>query len=273
MKLSIVSGLNESSLKKVQIKQKFEEICRLLEPLDYDGIELALLEPEKVPVDSINELRNSYDLDISALGTGSTFIRFGYSLGHHKPQLREKALDRIKKYCEFGAQTDSHVIIGLIRGRYSYDNDPETELNNIKGSLKKACKIAENYGVKLFFEPINRFEIDSFNTITDSLELISELNNNNIELLVDTYHTNLEENPNTIWDYLKNISEKVGHIHLADTNRRAPGTGCFPFEKFLTPFKKSNYSGYISVETIMKPSFEEVAEQTVGYLKKLTIFD
>ncbi|MFO8017586.1 MAG: sugar phosphate isomerase/epimerase family protein [Promethearchaeia archaeon] len=271
MKLSIVSGLNESTLQTEKVEEKFQDICTLLDSLGYDAVELGLLEPEKVPVDSINEIRSSYGLDISALGTGGTFIRFGYSLGHHEQKMRKKALNRIRKFCEFGAQTDSNVVIGLIRGRYSYESDPAIERKNIKNSLRKCSEIAEEFGVTLLFEPINQFEIDSFNTFEDSLALINEINNNNIKLLVDTYHTNLEENPETVWDYLNENSDSVGHIHLADTNRRAPGTGCFNFKRFLKIFKNAQFEGYISVETIMKPSFKDVAQQTVEHLKKIGI--
>lgn len=272
MKLSIVSGLNESSSKE-QIEEKFNDICTLLAPLGYDGVELALLEPEKVPMESINEISTSYDLEISALGTGGTFIRFGYSLGHHKQKMREKALERIKRYCEFAVKTDAAVIIGLIRGRYSYESNPTLEKENITTSLKQCCQIADNFGVELLFEPINRFEIDSFNELKDSLNLIQKINSNNLRLLVDTYHTNLEEDSDSVWGFLDEISGHVGHIHLADTNRRAPGTGCFDFEKFLKIFKNTDFSDFISVETIMKPSFNEVAKQTVGHLKRIGILE
>ena len=61
----------------------------------------------------------------------------------------------------------------------------------------------------------------------------------------------------------------VGHIHLADTTRRAPGTGFFDFKTFLEIFKNGGYNGFVSLETIMKPSFEEVAESSSEYLNSI----
>jgi sugar phosphate isomerase/epimerase len=69
-----------------------------------------------------------------------------------------------------------------------------------------------------------------------------------------------------IWDYLPQIASFVAHIHLADCTRRAPGTGHFDFRAFLNIFKDAGYNEYVSVETIMKPSFEEVAKETAHYL-------
>jgi sugar phosphate isomerase/epimerase len=266
MRLSIVSNLNESNSKQEEIINKFSNLCEFLKPLNYEGLELSLLEPEKVDIKKINEIKDSYEMKIPALGTGSTFIRFGYSLGHCDDFLRKKAIERIEKYITFANETQSKVIIGLIRGRYNSESSPKKEKVNIKSALKQCCWIAENFNVELLFEPINRFEIDSYNTISESLELIKELGSENLRLLVDSYHIYLEEDPGFIWEYLEEITPYVSHIHLADCTRRAPGTGHFDFRTFLNIFKSFGYKNFASIETIMKPSFEEVAIQSSEYL-------
>ena len=269
MLLSIVSGLEESKSSPNDVDKKFTYLCRYLKSLSYDGIELSLLEPEKVDIKGIIELQNSYDMKISALGTGSTFIRFGYSLGDHRELIRNKAIERVEKYIEFARETQSKVIIGLIRGRYKHDSNLQKERLNIISSLKDCCSIAENSDVQLVFEPINRFEIDSYHTISESIQLIKEIGSRNLKLLIDSYHTHLEEDPVDIWEYLKEIVHYVGHIHLADTTRRAPGSGHFDFKTFLSIFKTHGYSEFVSIETIMKPSFELVAKNSSEYLRQI----
>ncbi len=267
MKLSIVSALKESKSNQEKVIKKFSSLCDFLKPLNFDGIELSLLEPEKIDVKKIIEIKESYGMEIPALGTGGTFIRFGYSLGHHDEVMRKKAIERIEKYIEFAVETQSKVIIGLIRGRYSFESSQKKEKLNIISSLKECCRIAENKNVDLLFEPINRFEIDSYNTISKSIKLIEDIGSSNLKLLIDSYHTHLEEDPGFIWEYLKEITHLVGHLHLADCTRRAPGTGHFDFKTFLSIFKESGFNGFASVETIMNPSFEDVAEETSEYLK------
>jgi len=117
-------------------------------PLGYKGIELAILEPEKVPVEKISEIADSYKMEIPTLGTGSTFLRFGYSLGDINPTVREKAIERLKKYIDFAKISNSKIIIGLIRGRRSYENNIETEKQNIEESLKKCSKLAEDDNIE-----------------------------------------------------------------------------------------------------------------------------
>jgi sugar phosphate isomerase/epimerase len=266
MKLSIVTGLNESNKKQEEVYNKFSSICELLSECNYDGVELSLLEPERLDANKLNEIRQSYDMEIPAIGTGSTFIRFGFSLGHHDDYMRKKAIERLDKYINFANEVNSKVIIGLIRGRYTNLGSPKREKLNIKTSLKSCVQIAENNNVKLVFEPINRFEIDSYNTISESVDLLEEIGSEYLKLLIDTFHTHLEEDPVYIWDYLPKVASLVSHIHLADCTRRAPGTGHFDFRAFLNIFKDARYNEYVSVETIMKPSFEEVAKETAHYL-------
>lgn len=266
MKLSIVSGLDESRSTPDQISQRFESLLSFLKPLQYDGIELSILEPERINSVEISEIKDSYDMEVSALGTGSTFIRFGYSLGHCDDIMRQKALERIRRYIDFAQDVDSKVIIGLIRGRYKFESSPKREKLNILDSLRMCCKYAEDKDVLLLFEPINSFEIDSYNTISESLDLIKEVNSDHLKLLLDSFHTYLEEDPGEIWEYLEEIKEEVAHIHLADSTRRAPGSGFFDFKKFLSIFERNNFNGFASIETIMKPSFEEVAKESILYL-------
>ena len=266
MKLSIVSGLNESKNTEDEVLKNFTELCEFLKTLNYDGVELSLLEPEKINTVKMTDILDSYNFEISAIGTGSTYIRFGYSLGHQNDYIRNKAIQKIDTYINFAQKTHSKVIIGLVRGRYNFESSSKKEIKNIKKSLKECCRLAENNGVILLFEPINRFEIDSYNTISESLELINEIGSENLKLLLDSYHIHLEEDPGFIWDYLKEITSSVAHIHLADCTRRAPGTGHFDFKTFLNIFINAGYKDFASIETIMKPSFEEVANESSEYL-------
>ncbi|MHA1250585.1 MAG: sugar phosphate isomerase/epimerase family protein, partial [Candidatus Helarchaeota archaeon] len=162
-------------------------------------------------------------------------------------------------------------IIGLIRGRYSYKSNLEIEKTNIVNSLKDCCKIAEDAGVILLLEPINRFEIDSCNTIKESIKLIEEVNSDYLKLMIDSFHMHLEEDPELIWTELDSYHSLIQHVHLADDTRRAPGTGHINFKRLIGVLEKNNYNEFYSFETIMKPSFEKIAKDSIKYLRSLKI--
>ena len=70
-------------------------------------------------------------------------------------------------------------------------------------------------------------------------ELVKEIGSENLRLLIDTFHTNLEEDPGFVWDELREVAHLVSHLHLADCTRRAPGTGHFDFKTFLKIFQEA----------------------------------
>ena len=67
-----------------------------------------------------------------------------------------------------------------------------------------------NYSIHFYYffqylHFISLFEIDSYNTISEAIELIDEINSDNLKLMVDSYHIYLEEDPGFIWGYLLGI--------------------------------------------------------------------
>ncbi len=259
MKFSIVIGLNESSRSEEEIVEDFQKKAQFVKELGYDGLELAILEPEKVPVEKISEICAGTRIDISAVGTGSTYLRFGYSFGTSDQKLRAQALDRVKVYAEFAAPLNAKVILGLIRGRFRRPDTRDTALAHILESTKRCGPIADEFGVDMVMEPINGFEIDSLNTVGETAAFLAQVNHPRVKLMVDNFHVNLEESPDFVQNELPKYCPALAHVHLADTNRRAPGTGTFDYAGFLRTLKQGGYEGFLSVEPIMKPSFEEVA--------------
>ncbi|MHA1732560.1 MAG: sugar phosphate isomerase/epimerase family protein [Promethearchaeota archaeon] len=260
MRLSIVTGLDESNTPPGEVAKVFEERVAFLRGLGFQGVELAALEPEKLPASDLLATCESHGLAVSAVGTGSTFLRFGYNFGTSDGHLREKALDRVREYAKFASEFDAKVVLGLIRGRYRLPDTRETALEYILECTRECGPIADEYGVDMVVEPINRFEIDSLNTVGETAEFLEQVGHPRVKLMVDNFHVNLEESREFVEDELAKYVPFLAHVHLADTDRRAPGSGTFDYATFLGVLKSAGYGGFLSVEPIMKPSFEVVAE-------------
>ncbi len=52
---------------------------------------------------------------------------------------------------------------------------------------------AVDYGVPLIYEPLNRYETNIANTLAAATELVRGLGGNNVKLLADLFHMNIEE--------------------------------------------------------------------------------
>src|SRR3546814_4100748 len=66
--------------------------------------------------------------------------------------------------------------------------------------------------------------------------------------MADTFHMSLEERD--IAESIRLAGSRLSHVHLADSNRAAPGFGHLDFEPIIQAIGDSNYEGWISYELL-----------------------
>ena len=71
----------------------------------------------------------------------------------------------------------------------------------------------------LIYEPLNRYETNLCNTVADGVKLLEAIQSQNVVLLADLFHMNIEEE--NIADALRHGGKHIGHVHFVDSNRRA----------------------------------------------------
>jgi sugar phosphate isomerase/epimerase len=134
-------------------------------------------------------------------------------------------------------------------------------------ALVECCAAARPLGVKLALEPINRYETSMINNVTDGLELISRVKADNLGLLLDTFHMNIEEAD--IPESIRACGERIFHFHVADSNRMYPGGGHLDFKAILSTLEATGYEGYISGEFLPLPDAETAAKLGITNLKQI----
>jgi sugar phosphate isomerase/epimerase len=70
----------------------------------------------------------------------------------------------------------------------------------------------------------------------------------NVKLMPDVFHMNIEDK--TIGGELAKYIDYVAYIHLADSNRLAPGQRHTDFEDIFARLKEASYDGWVSVEIL-----------------------
>ncbi|MHA1681323.1 MAG: sugar phosphate isomerase/epimerase family protein [Promethearchaeota archaeon] len=250
----------------------FENLLKFLKPLGYQGLELDVLRPENVPVKEMNEILESFQMEIASIRTGETFTRMGYSIGHPDADIRARAIERLSLYTGFATEVKGapEIIVGKIRGRRMEGQTPQDERVNLIESLKNLEGIIQDLNIRLVLEPINRFEADSIHLVSEAIDLIKEANIENTYPMIDTFHACIEENPETFFTNLNVYARLVRKVDLAGCNRRAPGPGPFNFKKFIKTLVENGYWRYFTIDCVPKPSFEEMAKSAVDFLEKIT---
>lgn len=263
MKLSFVISTQSTKFKAALFNKNLEENIKKISNLGYNGVELAVRDPNTLDVGKLKDLIDFHNLEVPAIGTGQAYGEEGLSFCDPKKKIRKKAVQRIKDQIELANELNAKVIIGLIRGNLKNKVTKEKALNYIKESLEECCEYASNYNVELSLEPINRYEADLINTVEEGLEIIKGLDN--IGLLLDTFHMNIEEP--LINESIVKASKYINHVHLADSNRWAPGSGHLNLRTLIDVFRLNGYDGYFSAEILPKP--EDYMEKTIKHLKRL----
>ncbi|MHB9037000.1 MAG: TIM barrel protein [Armatimonadota bacterium] len=257
MKTSVAISWQETEFGAVA-KGDAEELIRHARSTGYDAAELAVRDPGAVDVARLVEILDG--MPVSAIGTGQAYLADGLSLSDKDACVRRAAVERLTEHCRLADKLNCRlVVIGLIRGR-SGSHDLLVD------NLRQVCKFAEEVGVRLVVEPINRYETELVNRATQGIELIEQVGMKNLGLLLDTFHMNIEEsNPSVS---LVSSRDKLWHMHLADSNRLAPGSGHVDFGNVIGLLRAVNYSGYISAETIPYPNAVTAMEMAIENMRR-----
>jgi len=81
----------------------------------------------------------------------------------------------------------------------------------------------------------------------------------NVLLHIDTFHMNIEGV--SFRDSILEAKDLLGYVHLADSNRWAPGYGHINFVEIISILKKINYQGFLSFEILPLPDPDSAAKK------------
>lgn len=100
--------------------------------------------------------------------------------------------------------------------------------------------------VELYIEPINRYETRFLNRLEQASTLTRRRNHPNVKIVADLFHMALDEAD--IAQAIAANGDQIGHVHLADSNRRLPGQGRTDFAAAAAALKAAGYDGWAAFE-------------------------
>ena len=201
---------------------------------------------------------------MSAVGTGQAYGEEGLSFSSPNDEIRRKAIERIKNHIRFASSFGAQVIIGLIRGEIEEGVDRKIVEEWALEATRECAKLAQECGIYLTFEPINRYETNFINRVKEAIEFLKRLDEQNVGLLIDTFHMNIEEI--SIYQSIEKAKDQLTHVHVADSNRWAAGCGHLDFPRIVETLGKIGYKGYLSAEILPLPNPDTAARLAIEYL-------
>ena len=225
--------------------RSFSLLPRLRE-CGFDGFEVPVFQPAKVPAKEIRQALSANNLEC----TVCAILPAGMNPISDNPDIRRRTrqhlVDTIKVAADLGSTLMGGPVyspVGHLPGRRRTSDEWQWAVECFQ-SLGESLHAN---GITLALEPLNRFETYFLNTAADAVKLCSEIGHSSIGVLLDTFHTNIEEK-DVAAAFLK-TGKKLKHIHACENDRGIPGTGHVDFAGIAAALKKIGYDAWISIES------------------------
>jgi sugar phosphate isomerase/epimerase len=234
--------------------------------LGFDAVELFSASADAVDPNQLSEMLSDNDIALSAVGSGAGRAVHKLFLTNPDQNIRSQARKFIIDMIKFAGPLGAPVIIGSMQGELIKGIDKDLTFAWLAESLEDLAEQAAKYNVPLIYEPLNRYETNLVNRLEDGVDFIKSLNTDNVKLLADLFHMNIEEA--SIPDALRTAKDYIGHVHFADSNRRPVGFGHTAMEQIAKTLQDIGYDGYVSAEAFAYPDPDKAAAQTIKAFKK-----
>jgi len=251
MKFAMVVTTADSQFSAVALRGDLGDSFSRVKKLGYQGVELSFRKPKEVDARALRVLLEKHDLEAVALATGRSWGEDRLSFTNPDSAVRRQAAVRIGEYVRLATAVNAMVILGLMRGRIVEGVRESTARRWARDAVRRAADLAARTGVRLVIEPINRYETNFLCSVQDALEFVAEVERPNVGILADTFHMNIEDV--SIPRSLEQARKRLFHVHVADSNRWAPGCGHLDFTEVFKTLRRIGYKGYVSVECLPKP--------------------
>jgi D-psicose/D-tagatose/L-ribulose 3-epimerase len=225
--------------------------------MSFDLIEVCIEDPAQLSTAFLLSEQERTGLPISVCGA------FGpdRDVSHDDPGMRQVGIDYLMLCVDIAEAVGSPHVAGPM-----YSATGKTRMLSPKGrveqrqwaadSLRQVADYAARKGVCLAIEPLNRFETDMVNTVEQGLELIDLIERDNVGLMLDTFHMNIEEKH--IGNAIRSAGSKVFHFQVSENDRGTPGTGNVAWDETWQALDDIGYTGSIVIESFL-PTVKEIA--------------
>ncbi|MDA2928604.1 sugar phosphate isomerase/epimerase [Acidobacteria bacterium AH-259-O06] len=250
--------------------------------LGFDYIEIPLMEIELIDPQGIRER-------LEKVGAGvvtSTACSKENDITADEEETRARGVEYLKKCvkatAEMGAKIFSGVTYSAIGRRIDGMPDEGYWEKSARG-LKQVARFAQELGVTVGIEPINRYETFLINTCDQGLKLKDMIDEPNIAIHLDAYHMNIEEDD--FYEPTKRAAPHLCHFHLSESHRGIPGTGTVDWGAIYQALSEAKYTGVVGLESFVEvseamraatciwrplaPSSDELLSEGLKYLKGL----
>jgi sugar phosphate isomerase/epimerase len=240
--------------------------CQRASRLGFDAVEIFPAAADAFDPESLQRTLSDNGLRLAAVGTGAGWVKQKLTLTDPDSRQRHKASQFVRSLIDVAGPLGAPAIIGSMQGRSSPADDRSEAMRWLAESLSELSEYAASYGVSLLYEPLNRYETDLCNTFSQALDLLHRSSIDNVGLLADLFHMNIEER--SIPDAIRAAGARIRHVHFVDSNRQPAGCGHTDFGPIADALREIGYDRFLSAEALPMPDSETAARLTIDSFRR-----
>jgi sugar phosphate isomerase/epimerase len=231
------------------IERTIERLARL----GYDGLEISG-EPQGYDAGQVRALLDQHGLECWG---AVTLMMGGRDLLHEDPYVRLGSVQYVKDCLSFVAALGGRIVtvVPSTVGKIVPMASPEDEWRWAVEGLKECQAHAEEVGVRIGLEPLNRFETYFLNRCEQALALADAVGGD-CGVALDTFHMNIEESD--LLEAIRAAGDRLVDFHVADNNRMPPGFGALDWDAIARELQGIGYDGHLTVEFV--PALDRAAQ-------------
>jgi sugar phosphate isomerase/epimerase len=216
------------------------EIAGRIAALNYDGVELMGDLAAYTAREAAAILQN-HELEVFSLTPDNV------DLAHPDTAIRTRAIDYYVRLLDFAAQLNQplvscHGYVGRVRAQSSQAEEYRLFVDAVQHLAERAAQL----NLRLVIEVLNRYEAHLVNSALDAVTFVADVGADNVGILLDAYHMNIEEGDPT--GAIKRAGDRLWLYHAADSNRQAVGRGHTDFQAQVAALDSVGYNGPVIME-------------------------
>lgn len=231
------------------VTEKAFPILDRLKKIGYDGVEVFIGSPDEEEYRALAKHAHDLGLEVNAVTT----------LGENESPIstdtasRSRGLDRIKWAIDRAHDLGSTILCGPFHSAHGYFSraaPTDQEYHWAAETLRAAGDHAQQAGITLTPEAVNRFENYLASCIDHLAYLIDLTDHPHVKGMYDTHHANIEEK--SMRNSIQKIAPVLAHVHISENDRGTPGRGLVHWDEVFQTLNEVNYSGWYTIEAFSR---------------------
>jgi D-psicose/D-tagatose/L-ribulose 3-epimerase len=237
--------------------ESIDVLFRKIAKMGFDVVEIPVEDPALIDINVVKDTLRRYNLTAVVCGA------FGPSrdLTNDDPAVHQNCFRYIQSCLDFCVEVDTPFFAGPMysavgKARMLSPDKRKGEWDLAVKNLRTVCEMASARGLQIALEPLNRFESDLINNVSDVSRLIADIGHPAAKIMLDGFHMNIEER--NIEQAIGLAGDKLIHMQVSENYRGTPGTGQTRWDAYRRGLESVQYSGTVTIESFT-PENQELA--------------